>query len=84
MLDVNSRKGTRIARSLEEGDYIEREDAVYEGRVTYFLLPVPRMLDFSLLMAGDLISPFIGEDNVDPKRDSFDQWVVNLQTEQRK
>ena len=60
-LDVGSRKGSRIAESLTEQDLIQREETVYDGHNTYHLTPAPRDLDFSLLMAGDMLSPFIGE-----------------------
>lgn len=35
-------------------------------------------LDFSLLMAGDMLSPFVGEENVDPQSDAFSQWIMSL------
>jgi hypothetical protein len=39
-------------------------------------------LEFRLLMAGDLLSPFIGEEEVDPQSDSFSQWLMNLAYEE--
>lgn len=79
-LDVSSRKGSRIATALEEAGLIEREDAVYEGHTTYRLEPVvdDEDLDFSLLMAGDMLSPFVGEEEIDPRSDAFSQWVMSL------
>jgi DNA-binding MarR family transcriptional regulator len=77
-LDVSSRKGSRLAESLVEKDLIEREETVYEGHNTYFLMPTARDLEFSLLMAGDMLSPFIGEEEVDPRSDAFSQWLMNL------
>ena len=79
-LDVSSRKGSRIASSLEEKDLIEREEAVYQGNKTYYLKPVihDEDLDFMLLMAGDMLSPFVGEEDADPKSDAFSQWIMNL------
>lgn len=79
-LDISSRKGSRIASSLEEAGLVEREQAVYEGNTTYYIRPVVRDedLDFSLLMAGDMLSPFVGEEDVDPKSDRFSQWIMNL------
>jgi DNA-binding Lrp family transcriptional regulator len=77
-LDVSSRKGSRIAESLQEEGLIQREEAVYEGHNTYFLMPSARDLDFSLLMAGDMLSPFIGEEEIDPTSDAFSQWLMNL------
>lgn len=79
-LDVTSRKGSRIATSLEEAGLIEREDAVHEGHTTYRLEPIvdDEDLDFSLLMAGDMLSPFVGEEEIDPRSDAFSQWVMSL------
>jgi len=77
-LDVSSRKGSRIVESLLEKELIDREEAVYEGHRTYFLSPIARDLDFSLLMAGDMLSPFVGEEDIDPRSDAFSQWIMNL------
>jgi DNA-binding MarR family transcriptional regulator len=77
-LDVGSRKGSRIAESLTEQDLIQREETVYDGHNTYHLTPAPRDLDFSLLMAGDQLSPFIGDEEVDAHSDTFSQWVMSL------
>jgi hypothetical protein len=82
-LDVNSRKGSRIIESLHEQGLVEREDAVYNGHNTYFITPVNTDLDFSLLMAGDMLSPFIGDDEVSPQSDAFSQWIMNLAYEER-
>ncbi|SDY35472.1 helix-turn-helix transcriptional regulator [Halopenitus persicus] len=81
-LDVSSRKGSRIAEALEEAELIERERTVYDGHNTYFLEPTARDLDFSLLMAGDMLSPFIGEEEIDPQSDAFSQWLMNLAYEE--
>ena len=79
-LDVSSRKGSRIATALEEAELIEREDAVHNGNTTYELKPVirPRDLDYRLLMAGEMLSPFVGEEEMDPRSDAFSQWIMNL------
>ena len=81
-LDVSSRKGSRIAESLAERGLIEREETVYEGHNTYFLQPTARDLDFSLLMAGDMLTPFIGEEEIDPQSDAFSQWLMTLAYEE--
>ena len=83
-LDISSRKGSRIADSLEDAGLISREEAVYQGHNTYFLEPIvdARDLDFTLLMAGDMLSPFIGEEEVDPNSDAFSQWLMNLAYEE--
>jgi DNA-binding Lrp family transcriptional regulator len=84
-LDVSSRKGSRIVEKLEELGFVEREEAVYQGYNTYYITPVEDEtdLDFSLLMAGDMLSPFVGEEEVDPQSDAFSQWIMNLAYEER-
>jgi DNA-binding MarR family transcriptional regulator len=81
-LDVSSRKGSRIVDSLVEDDLIEREETVYNGHNTYYLTPAPQDLDFSLLMAGDRLSPFVGDEEADPHSDAFSQWVMSLAYEE--
>ena len=76
-LEISSRTGSRIVEQLTEYNLIDREETVYDGHNTYFLSPTARELDFSLLMAGDMLSPFIGEE-VDPQSDAFSQWIMNL------
>nr|WP_224447274.1 MarR family transcriptional regulator [Haloprofundus salilacus] len=77
-LDIGSRKGSRIAERLAETGLIKRSETVYDGHNTYFLEPAARDLNFSLLMAGDMLSPYIGEEEIDPKSDAFSQWLMNL------
>ncbi len=79
-LDVSSRKGSRIASKLEEKGLVEREESVHNGNTTYYITPIidDRELDFSLLMAGDMLSPFVGEEEVDARSDAFSQWIMNL------
>ncbi|PSP31213.1 MarR family transcriptional regulator [Halobacteriales archaeon QH_10_67_22] len=77
-LDVSSRKGSRIADSLAKQGLIQREETVYKGHNTYYLTPAPRDLEFSLLMAGDMLSPFVGDEEIDAHSDTFSQWVMNL------
>ena len=81
-LDISSRKGSRIAESLSEADLIEREETVYNGHNTYLLKPTARDLDFSLLMAGDMLSPLVGEEELDPQSNAFSQWLMNLAYEE--
>jgi hypothetical protein len=81
-LDVSSRKGSRIVESLTEKELIQREETVYEGHNTYYLSPVARDLDFSLLMAGDMLTPFIGDEEIDPQSEVFTQWVMSLAYEE--
>ncbi len=84
-IDVSSRKGSRIVEKLEELGLVEREEAVYSGYNTYYIMPVidEKDLDFSLLMAGDMLSPFVGEEEVDGQSDAFSQWIMNLAYEER-
>ena len=83
-LDVDSRKGSRIIDKLEKRGLVEREEAVYDGHNTYLVTPVrdPRDLNFSLLMAGDMLSPFVGDEEIDPQSDAFSQWVMGLAYEE--
>jgi DNA-binding MarR family transcriptional regulator len=81
-LDVSSRKGSRIVDALLEKDLINREETVYEGHNTYYLSPTAQDLEFSLLMAGDMLSPYVGDEEVDPQDDTFSQWVMNLAYEE--
>jgi DNA-binding MarR family transcriptional regulator len=77
-LDVSSRKGSRIVESLVEKELIDREDTVYNGHNTYHLSPTAKDLEFSLLMAGDMLSPYIGDEEIDGQSDMFTQWIMNL------
>lgn len=81
-LEVSSRKGSRIVEKLVENDLINRDETVFEGHNTYYLSPTAADLDFSLLMAGDQLSPFIGDEEIDPQSDAFSQWVMNLAYEE--
>jgi hypothetical protein len=75
--DDTSHEGSRIVESLLDGDFIDRSETVYNGRQTYFLEPKAKELIFRLLMAGDMLSPFIGDEDVDPKRDTS-RWLIEL------
>ena len=83
-LDVDSRKGSRIIDALEDEGLVEREETVYNGHNTYHITPVrdPRDLEFSLLMAGDMLSPFVGDEEVDGQSDAFSHWIMNLAYEE--
>ncbi|WP_436936019.1 helix-turn-helix transcriptional regulator [Halovenus marina] len=81
-LDVSSRKGSRIVDSLSEKGLIDRDETVYNGHNTYYLSPTAADLDFSLLMAGDMLSPFVGDEEIDPQSDAFSQFVMNLAYEE--
>jgi hypothetical protein len=77
-LDASSRKGSRIVDVLLEKDLINRDETVYQGHNTYYLSPTAQDLEFSMLMAGDMLSPYVGDEEVDPQDDTFSQWVMNL------
>ena len=81
-LEISSRKGSRIAESLVEKGLIDRSEAVYDGHNTYYLEPLAKDLEFSLLMAGDMLTPFIGEEEVDAQSGAFSQWLMNLAYEE--
>ena len=80
-LDISSRHGSRIVDSLLEAELITREETVHNSRQTYYLEPTADELNFRLLMAGDLLSPFIGTEELDPQSNSFSQWLMNLRHE---
>lgn len=83
-LDCSAGKGSEISRKLEENNYIERKRESLNGSSTYRLVPAPKNIedmDFSLLMSGDLISPFIDDDNVDIEDERFTQWIMELSGE---
>jgi len=79
-MDISSRKGSRLVESLEEKGQVEREESVYEGHTTYFIEPIvdPTDLEFSLLMADNMLSPFVGDDEIDANSDKLTQWVMTL------
>ena len=79
VLDVSSRTGSRIVDRLLEAELIERMETMHNERKTYYLTPADTDIDYRLLMAGDMLSPFIGKDDVDAQSDVFTQWVMNLQ-----
>lgn len=81
-LDVTSRKGSRIVEKLTEMELVQRDEAVYQGHNTYYITPAKKDLDFSLLMAGDMLSPFVGNEEAAPHSDAFSQWVMNLAYEE--
>jgi len=83
-LDVDSRKGSRIVDKLEEMELVERSETVYDGHNTYLVTPIldPRDLEFSLLMPASQLSPFVGDEEIDPQGDAFSQWVMTLAYEE--
>jgi len=84
-LGVSSRTGSRIATRLAENGAIRREETTYNGRRTYLLRPATKDLDFSLLMAGNRLSPLVGTDgDIDPvQSEVFTQWLFELTQDDR-
>ncbi|MEF8826671.1 MAG: hypothetical protein V5A27_10085 [Halapricum sp.] len=64
---------------------IQREETTYNGRRTYLLRPARKDLDFSLLMAGNRLSPLVGTDgDINPVRsEAFTQWLFELTQDDR-
>ena len=83
-LDCSAGKGSEIARMLQEESIVERERVTSNGTSTYMLKAKRRPseeLDFSLLIAGDMLPPFIGDDDIEPTDDRFTQWILSLEEE---
>ena len=81
-IDCSSGQASKVARSLDEKGLIERKKAKNENNRQSYELKIakkdPKELDFSLLMAGNYMSPFIGEDKIDIHSEQFNQWLMNL------
>lgn len=79
-LDIDGSTVSRIASNLEEKELIRRLGTTQGGEQTFTLLPVTEGIDYSLLMAGDKISPFVNSDEeIDPiGSDEFTEWVLEL------
>jgi DNA-binding Lrp family transcriptional regulator len=83
-LDCSAGKGSEIARKLESEDIIDRERITSNGSSTYLLKAKRKKsgdLDFSLLLAGDMLPPFIGGEETEYTDDRFTQWILNLEKE---
>ncbi|WP_406657404.1 Lrp/AsnC family transcriptional regulator [Methanolobus sp. ZRKC2] len=84
MLDIDSRKCSRIVSKLLEDDLITREPAVANGARTYLLkVKEEKKPVFELLMAGEVFSPCAGcRDACQPETcEKLSFWVMNLQNE---
>lgn len=85
IIDCSSGQASKVARSLSDKELIIREKSKNDkNRQTYALKKTkkdPKELDFSLLMSGNLLSPFVGEDKVDIHSEKFNQWLMNLPEE---
>ncbi len=82
IIDCSKGYVSQLAIKLSENNFIKREK---DNAGKYVLKPVkkdPKDLDFSLLLAGNEISPFIRDDDVDIKGDRFTNWLMNLMYEE--
>ena len=80
-LDISSRTVSRLIRSLVEEGFLQREETTYEGSRTYIVRPAPKPpeeLNYNLLMAGKMMSPFVDDETVDAHSEEFEQWLQNL------
>lgn len=80
-LDCSVSKGSSIARVLEEEGFVERNRTTANGSSTYKLTPTPQdasELDFSLLLSGDLMSPFVEDEDTSIEDERFTEWILNL------
>jgi DNA-binding MarR family transcriptional regulator len=80
-LDCSVSKGSSIARVLEEEELVKRNRTTVNGSSTYKLTPTPQdasELDFSLLLSGDLMSPFVEDEDTRIEDERFTEWILNL------
>jgi DNA-binding Lrp family transcriptional regulator len=83
-LDCSAGKGSEIARKLESEGIVDRNRVTSNGASTYMLEANRKKsedLDFSLLLAGDMLPPFIGGEETEYTDDRFTQWILNLEKE---
>ena len=81
MLNIDSRKCSRVISKLLEEDLIIREQAVSNGARTYLLkLSEEKKPVFELLMAGEIFSPCAGcRDACQPEScEKLTFWIMNL------
>lgn len=84
-LDIPSGKVSRVVRSLVEKNIVEREEITHKGSRTYRVKVVKeqeedehKSLNTDLLMAGDKLSPFVDNDEIDGHSEEFDAWLQRL------
>lgn len=85
MLDIDSRKCSRVISKLLEDGLIIREQAVSNGARTYLLkVKEEKKPSFELLMAGEVFSPCAGcRDACQPEScEKLTFWVMNLEKDQ--
>lgn len=83
-MDMSAGKTSQVVRALEDMGIINRDQITFKGNSTYQLSiseKKPRDIDYSLLLSGNLLPPFIGDDDAEYDSDKFSQWFLNLQEE---
>lgn len=89
-MGIRSSRASSLLGSLEEKGLVAREQIVHEGHRTYRIRLTddakknPENLNYELLLAGDLLPPFIGDSRVVPDSDGFTQWLMSLDAEHRR
>jgi B-block binding subunit of TFIIIC. len=81
MLDIDSRKCSRVVSKLLDDELIIREQAVSNGARTYLLKVKEEEIPcFDLLLSGDMFSPCAGcRDACQPEAcGKLTAWVANL------
>jgi hypothetical protein len=80
-LDLTSAKCGKIASKLTEIGFINKEPATFEGSKTSSLTSLKLPIDYSLLMAGSTISPFLSHPDAGSNSEYFTEWILNLPAE---
>jgi|AntDeeMetagen192_2_1112575.scaffolds.fasta_scaffold15494_1 hypothetical protein len=78
LIDCSSGHGSKIARKLAEKELIIRDKDESGKYILKRADKDPKDLNYNLLMSGNMLSPFIGEDEVDIHSDRFTKWLMNL------
>ncbi|WP_340818082.1 Lrp/AsnC family transcriptional regulator [Methanolobus sp. WCC4] len=81
ILDIDSRKCSRVVSKLLDDDLITREQAVANGARTYLLkVKEEEKPCFDLLMSGEMFSPCAGcRDACQPETcEKITAWVANI------
>lgn len=87
-------KSSDIARKLEENDIIDREQTVVNGSRTYNLVMNKREIsklyrdedniDYSLLLAGNILAPNTTATNpISPQDERLTEWIFNLEEDDK-
>ncbi len=80
LLNIDSRKCSRVVKKLLDADLIDRLDYKNEGAKTYLLKAKKRPINPSLLIAGDMLIPCIGCDEECMARECpyLTDWLYQL------